>query len=113
MPATPGRPETPATPGRPETPATPGRPETPPPATRPLGRTGLEVTRLGLGLAALGRPAYITLGREADLGPDRSVTGLRARCHRMLDEAIRLGIRYIDTARSYGDAEVFLAALAA
>ena len=29
---------------------------------------GLEATALGLGLAAVGRPGYINLGRDADLG---------------------------------------------
>ncbi|UFS57509.1 aldo/keto reductase [Subtercola endophyticus] len=66
--------------------------------------------RLGLGLAAIGRPAYITVGRDADLGAGetRSVEALRERAHRLLDEAWRLGIRYIDAARSYGLAEQFL-----
>ena len=39
---------------------------------RRLGRSGLEVTRLGLGLAAIGRPGYITLGRARDLPGTRS-----------------------------------------
>lgn len=30
---------------------------------RPLGKTGLMVTPIGLGLAALGRPGYISLER--------------------------------------------------
>jgi aryl-alcohol dehydrogenase-like predicted oxidoreductase len=66
--------------------------------------------RLGLGLAAIGRPAYITGGRDADLGaPEtRSVEALRDRAHALLDEAWRLGIRYLDAARSYGDAEGFI-----
>ncbi|MFH8369301.1 aldo/keto reductase [Streptomyces sp. NPDC018031] len=63
---------------------------------------------LGLGLAAVGRPAYITGGRAADL-PDRSPDALRRRCHALLDLARRLGIRHIDVARSYGRAEEFLA----
>jgi aryl-alcohol dehydrogenase-like predicted oxidoreductase len=63
---------------------------------------------LGLGLAALGRPAYITLGRERDLGADRSVGALERRCHEMLDAAHAAGIRYFDAARSYGMAENFL-----
>ena len=75
----------------------------------PLGATGLPVTRIGLGLAALGRPANITLGRERDIGGDRSVTAMERRCHEMLDEAYAAGIRYIDAARSYGHAEQFLA----
>ena len=76
---------------------------------RPLGSTGLLVTPIGLGLAALGRPAYITLGREGDLGDDRSVAAMERRCHEMLDAAYAAGLRYIDTARSYGLAEQFLA----
>src|SRR5712691_5789271 len=76
---------------------------------RTLGATGLSVTTLGLGLAALGRPAYITLGREIDLGTHRSVEAMERRCHEMLDAAYAAGIRYIDAARSYGLAEAFLA----
>jgi aryl-alcohol dehydrogenase-like predicted oxidoreductase len=73
-----------------------------------LGSTELVVSRLGLGLAALGRPAYITLGRQRDFGVDRSVTELERRCHQMLDAANAAGIRYVDAARSYGMAENFL-----
>ena len=76
---------------------------------RTLGSTGLVVTPIGLGLAALGRPAYITLGRERDLGEDRSVSALERRCHDMLDAAREAGVRYVDAARSYGLAEQFLA----
>ena len=75
---------------------------------RELGATGLTVTRLGLGLAAVGRPAYINSGRQEDLGSDRSVAALERRCHEMLDAAYAAGIRYIDAARSYGEAEHFL-----
>jgi aryl-alcohol dehydrogenase-like predicted oxidoreductase len=77
---------------------------------RPLGATGLRVTPIGLGLAALGRPAYITLGHDRDLGPDKSEAALRARSHEVLDAAYAVGIRYIDAARSYGHAEAFLGA---
>jgi aryl-alcohol dehydrogenase-like predicted oxidoreductase len=76
--------------------------------TRPLGSTGLVVSRLGLGLAALGRPAYITPGREHDFGGRRSVADLERRCHEVLDAAYAAGIRYFDAARSYGMAEDFL-----
>jgi aryl-alcohol dehydrogenase-like predicted oxidoreductase len=75
---------------------------------RSLGLTGLRVSRIGLGLAAVGRPAYITLGRETDLAGDRSVEALRRRSHELLDAAIAAGIRYVDVARSYGLAEEFL-----
>ena len=73
-----------------------------------LGSSGVRATRLGLGLAALGRPAYITMGRGDDLGPDRATDTMRRRCHEVLDAARALGIGYIDAARSYGRAEEFL-----
>jgi len=76
---------------------------------RPLGATGLRVTPLGLGLAALGRPAYITLGRDRDLGADRSAEAMERLSHEVLDAAYAAGIRYVDAARSYGHAEQFLA----
>ena len=76
--------------------------------TGALGAGGPVVSRIGLGLAALGRPAYITSGREQDL-PDRSVAGLRARAFSVLDTAYAAGVRYVDAARSYGLAEEFLA----
>jgi aryl-alcohol dehydrogenase-like predicted oxidoreductase len=66
-------------------------------------------TRLGIGLAAVARPAYITSGRAADLGGHRSVADLRARTESVLDAAYAAGVRYIDVARSYGRAEEFLA----
>jgi aryl-alcohol dehydrogenase-like predicted oxidoreductase len=72
-----------------------------------LGSDGPVVSRIGLGLAALGRPAYITTGRDGDL-PDRSVAGLCAQTFAMLDAAYAAGIRYADAARSYGRAEEFL-----
>lgn len=75
---------------------------------RSLGNTGLDVTPLGLGLAALGRPGYINLGHADDLGRERSVEAMEAHCHRVLDAAWRLGVRYFDAARSYGRAEAFL-----
>lgn len=65
--------------------------------------------RLGLGLAAIGRPGYITLGRERDLPAERTVEALRARSHELLDAAYERGVRYFDVARSYGRAEEFLA----
>jgi aryl-alcohol dehydrogenase-like predicted oxidoreductase len=73
-----------------------------------LGPAGPAVSRIGLGLAALGRPAYLTSGREQDL-PDHSVAGMRARSFSMLDAAYAAGVRYVDAARSYGRAEEFLA----
>ncbi|MGW7404418.1 aldo/keto reductase [Streptomyces sp. NPDC054833] len=64
---------------------------------------------IGLGLAAVGRPGYINLGRDQDLGEDRSVGTLRTRTHELLDAAYAQGVRYFDVARSYGRSEEFLA----
>jgi aryl-alcohol dehydrogenase-like predicted oxidoreductase len=75
--------------------------------TTTLGPHGPVVSRIGLGLAALGRPAYITAGRPGDL-PDRSVAGMRAQSFTVLDAAYAAGVRYVDVARSYGRAEEFL-----
>jgi aryl-alcohol dehydrogenase-like predicted oxidoreductase len=75
---------------------------------RVLGSTALPVSPIGLGLAAVGRPAYITPGRDSDLGADRGVDALRRRTHELLDAAIAAGVRYVDVARSYGLAESFL-----
>ena len=76
---------------------------------RALGTTGLSVTPLGLGLAALGRPGYINLGHSDDMGGDTSVAAMGAHTHTVLDAAWAAGIRYFDAARSYGKAEQFLA----
>ncbi|MBI1354016.1 MAG: aldo/keto reductase [Acidobacteria bacterium] len=76
---------------------------------RKLGSTGLEVSPIGLGLAALGRPGYINLGHADDLGHDYDVAAMEARAHTVLDRAWELGVRYFDAARSYGRAEEFLA----
>ena len=74
-----------------------------------LGRSGLEVSRLGLGLAAVARPGYITLGRGEDLPARRTPEVLYARSAALLDAALAAGVRYLDVARSYGRAEEFLA----
>ena len=76
--------------------------------TRKLGQTGLAVTPLGLGLAALGRPGYITLHHADDLGRNYSVAAMEQHAHAVLDAAWGAGIRYFDAARSYGLAEAFL-----
>jgi aryl-alcohol dehydrogenase-like predicted oxidoreductase len=74
-----------------------------------LGSTGLRVPRVGLGLAALGRPGYINLGHAADLHCDYDVAVMETQARAVLDAAWNLGIRYVDAARSYGLAEAFLA----
>ncbi|MFJ6987117.1 MULTISPECIES: aldo/keto reductase [unclassified Streptomyces] len=78
----------------------------------PFARLATATTptcHLGLGLAAVGRPGYLTLGRDRDLPADRGVDALRERAHALLDAAYAQGVRYIDVARSYGRAEEFLA----
>ncbi len=63
--------------------------------------------RLGLGLAALGRPGYMTVGHGEDLR-DSSESAMKALCFDMLDAAFGAGIRCFDMARSYGQAERFV-----
>lgn len=77
---------------------------------RALGTDGPLVTRLGLGLAAIGRPAYINVGHGEDLAERRSPEALLGHAHAVLDAARAAGIRYLDAARSYGRAEEFLRA---
>lgn len=74
-----------------------------------LSSATTPTSHLGLGLAAVGRPGYINLGRDRDLGEDRSAEALRARTHELLDAAYAQGVRYFDAARSYGRSEEFLA----
>ena len=81
--------------------------------TTALGTTGHDVGRIGLGLAAAGRPGYLDLGHGDDVGDDRSVPTMRAKAHELLDTALAAGITYFDAARSYGLAEDFLADWAA
>jgi aryl-alcohol dehydrogenase-like predicted oxidoreductase len=73
-----------------------------------LGSSSLEVSRIGLGLAALGRPGYLTLGHGHDL-PDDAPEAMERRAHEVLDAAWAGGVRYLDAARSYGRAEDFVA----
>jgi aryl-alcohol dehydrogenase-like predicted oxidoreductase len=75
-----------------------------------LGHQGPSITRIGLGLAALGRPGYLNLGHGRDLPDDRSVETMEQHTHNVLDRAYELGVRYFDTARSYGRGEAFLGA---
>jgi aryl-alcohol dehydrogenase-like predicted oxidoreductase len=65
--------------------------------------------RLGIGLAALGRPGYVTLNHASDLGGRYDPSSMEAHAHAVLDAAFGAGIRYVDAARSYGRAEDFLA----
>ncbi|MBA0050750.1 aldo/keto reductase [Streptomyces sp. AJS327] len=74
-----------------------------------LATATTPTAHLGLGLAAVGRPGYLTLGRARDLPADRTPEALRQRTHELLDAAYAQGVRYVDAARSYGRAEEFLA----
>jgi aryl-alcohol dehydrogenase-like predicted oxidoreductase len=69
----------------------------------------MQVSAVGLGLAALGRPGYLNLDHGRDLGRDHSPRALERRTHAVLDAAYDSGVRYFDAARSYGRAEEFLA----
>lgn len=62
---------------------------------------------LGLGLAALGRPGYMTLSHRDDFASIEP-TAMEAQAHAVLDVAYRAGIRHVDAARSYGRAEAFV-----
>ncbi len=73
-----------------------------------FGASGIETSRMGLGLAALGRPGYINLGHGQDLKSNYVEENMEARTHDMLTMAYYVGIRYFDTAQSYGKAELFL-----
>ncbi|MGW7819479.1 aldo/keto reductase [Streptomyces puniciscabiei] len=78
----------------------------------PFARLATATTptcHIGLGLAAVGRPGYINLGREDDLPAERTVDALRTRTLELLDAAYAQGVRYFDVARSYGRSEEFLA----
>ena len=70
------------------------------PSAKSTAGTAKEATFWGgLGLAAIGRPAYITLGRAADLGSNRGVEAMRTRALALLDAANAAGVRYVDAAR--------------
>ncbi|MCG3211361.1 MAG: hypothetical protein FOGNACKC_05005 [Anaerolineae bacterium] len=73
-----------------------------------LGKTRLQVSPIGVGLAALGRPGYINLGHAGDLKHNYAVDEMEAQAHSVLDAAWAAGVRYFDAARSYGRAEQFL-----
>ena len=75
---------------------------------RTLGKTGLRVSPIGLGLAALGRPGYINLGHAEDIGADHDIDIMQAHALKVLDTALSYGVHYFDAARSYGLSEAFL-----
>ena len=74
-----------------------------------LGKTGRKVTKLGLGMAAIGRPSYLNIGHASDMTGHAGVESLEQWAHKILDAAWQAGVRYFDAARSYGLSEKFLA----
>ncbi|WP_299111676.1 aldo/keto reductase [uncultured Winogradskyella sp.] len=63
-------------------------------------------TRIGLGLAAIGRPDYINIRFNNTI--DKSIDAFKNNAFRILDEAYSLDIRDFDVAPSYGLGEQFL-----
>src|SRR5436305_869771 len=57
-----------------------------------LGTTGYQVSRLGVGLAALGRPGYINVGHATDLAGDYDIGAMETRAHAVLDAAWEAGV---------------------
>ncbi len=66
----------------------------------------MSKTKIGLGLAALGRPEYINVRDNSNI--DKSEEAFKNNAFLVLDEAYKLGVRYFDTAPSYGKGEAFL-----
>jgi aryl-alcohol dehydrogenase-like predicted oxidoreductase len=75
--------------------------------------TPASLPRIGLGMAALGRPGYINLNRDAVFGDSgRSVEVMQTRADHVLDALFRVCsvsnlMPWIDCARSYGLSEKF------
>ena len=66
----------------------------------------MSKTKIGLGLAALGRPEYINIRTKPLI--NKSEEAFKDNAFSVLDEAYKLGVRYFDTAPSYGKGEAFL-----
>ena len=71
---------------------------------RPLGKTGLLVSALGLGTVKLGRDRGVKYPGEFKIPDD-------ATARRLIEEALDLGVNLIDTAPAYGIAEERLGGL--
>jgi aryl-alcohol dehydrogenase-like predicted oxidoreductase len=65
---------------------------------RPLGKTGIQVSLLGLGTVKLGRNEGVKYPQAFDLPDDKAVVAL-------LEAARELGINLLDTAPAYGLSE--------
>ena len=65
--------------------------------------------RMGLGMAALGRPGYINLDRTANLGSERNVEMMQRQANAVMDCLFSLTDEvWLDCARSYGLSEKFV-----
>ncbi|MBL4573874.1 MAG: aldo/keto reductase [Gammaproteobacteria bacterium] len=67
-------------------------------AKRTLGKTGLEISCLGLGTVKIGRNQKVKYPSDFSLPSDKEVSAL-------IDQAKELGINFIDTAPAYGSSE--------
>ena len=77
--------------------------------------TNPSLPRMGLGMAALGRPGYINLDRSAIFGDkNRSVQAMQEQANRVMDRLFTLqghqgpSAPWLDCARSYGLSEEFV-----
>ena len=68
---------------------------------RPLGRTGIKISPIGLGTTKLGRNTDVKYPKPFELPSDKQVGEL-------LDKALALGVNLIDTAPAYGESETRL-----
>ncbi|MCA0151665.1 aldo/keto reductase [Winogradskyella vincentii] len=66
----------------------------------------MSKTKIGLGLAALGRPDYINIRSNTNV--DKSIEAFKSNTLKILDESYALGLRDFDVAPSYGLGEQFL-----
>ena len=65
---------------------------------RRLGRTGLQVSEIGLGTVELGLDYGVPVAGEHLRPPEEHAA-------RLLNQALDLGVNFIDTARAYGASE--------
>jgi aryl-alcohol dehydrogenase-like predicted oxidoreductase len=68
---------------------------------RELGRTGFNVSEISLGTVEIGMPYGIVANSHASV-PDEPAAA------RLLNQALDLGINFIDTARAYGESEAII-----
>ena len=66
----------------------------------------MNYSKIGLGMAALGRPDYINIRSNTNI--DKSIDAFKTNAFKVLDESYALGIRDFDVAPSYGLGEQFL-----